>query len=128
MCQNSGVCVAHKNGTCSCECPTCQIGSLCERIDPCCNISCENGGKQQIIKDICRCSCRDGFIGMDCSWPANPCDPQWHDYGGACANGATCIHMLDSYVVLKTNKVYRGGFSCVCNKGYTGDLCESALI
>lgn len=111
-----------------CNCTRGWIGPDCNVLDPCTNLTCENGGKCKSIiypnnststlygnrtnntyNATAFCSCSKGWKGDQCSIDINECLKNDTCHGhGICNNSV-------------------GGFSCDCLNGYTGLKCDTNI-
>ena len=67
-----------------------------------CGLNCQNGGTQG--RDCTVCDCPNGFTGSNCQSDIDECECS------PCVNGQ-CSNLF-------------GSFECLCNSGFTGDLCD----
>ncbi|XP_025830978.1 protein jagged-1b [Agrilus planipennis] len=102
-----------KHGYCNgsswqCICDTNWGGILCDQDLNYCGTHepCLNGGTcENTAPDAYRCTCPEGFSGINCEVVDNPCAP------APCHHGGTCIEA-------------GGSFSCQCVSGWTGPTCD----
>lgn len=77
--------------------------NYCGTHEPCHNSgTCENTAPDQY-----RCSCAEGFSGVNCEVVENPCAPAPCQHGGRCRRTPT-------------------GFFCECTAGWAGDTCDNS--
>jgi hypothetical protein len=109
-CLNGGVCSDMGDGTPVCACVEGYTGELCEEppvMNPCEDVTCENGGLCKVQDGVGLCVCPPGFEGLNCEIPTSGCEPN------PCLNGGVCTDGPE-------------GALCACVDGYTGDACEFA--
>ncbi|KAJ0051028.1 hypothetical protein NL108_012277 [Boleophthalmus pectinirostris] len=106
-CENGATCVDGV-GNYTCLCPPNYTGLLCEEEED----VCAPGRNPCLHQSTCisapsgpRCVCAPGWVGPDCGSDYDEC------LNHRCQNGAQCVDKLD-------------GYSCLCPKGFSGDLCE----
>ncbi|GAB6021104.1 Jag1p [Chamberlinius hualienensis] len=94
-------CICHTNwGGILCD----QDLNYCGTQEPCLNSgTCEN-----TAPDEYKCSCPEGFSGVNCEIVDNPCAIS------PCLNHGTCSEMSN-------------GFRCNCSPGWTGDKCQTNI-
>ncbi|KAL8625727.1 hypothetical protein ACOMHN_044002 [Nucella lapillus] len=117
VCRNGGQCV---NSTCCCRPGF--IGSLCHiEMLECASSPCRNGGRCQDLIGDYFCECRPGLNGKNCeagqavaevTTTLAPTDPCFHV---DCLNNGTCVYGKIS------------GFVCLCEDGFTGNLCQESV-
>lgn len=78
--------------------------SSCDN-DPCEDVICFNNGTPQQDGNGCRCLCKDGFDGNDCSIE-DKCESMNVD----CSDQGVCVNGI-----------------CDCNAGYEGDSCQTEI-
>ncbi|MEQ2237633.1 hypothetical protein ILYODFUR_025103 [Ilyodon furcidens] len=79
--------------------------NYCTNHRPCQNqASCTNTGEGSYT-----CTCRPGFLGLNCEIETNECD------SNPCRNGGSCKDLLN-------------GFSCACPQGFYGKNCEISAM
>ncbi|XP_049960051.1 protein jagged-1b [Schistocerca serialis cubense] len=102
-----------KHGYCNgsswqCICDTNWGGILCDQdLNTCGTLDpCQNGGTcENTAPDQYRCTCPEGFSGLNCEVVDNPCATE------PCANGGTCQESASGQV------------NCTCAPGWTGPTC-----
>ena len=115
-CSGNGSCIPSSatDAVCHCNEGFHDLGLTCVENDPCENITCDNSWEE------CRngsCELKDGM----CSIPADcPTDKP------ACENN-TCVNLCDNLNCGANGQCTSDSTEaiCVCNDGYSGDLCNS---
>ena len=69
---------------------------------------CKNDAACILVHDLPKCQCKKGFKGDNCEFMEDPCMVPRCNFGQCVANGGI-------------------NFKCICDPGYTGSLCSTAL-
>ncbi|GMT31391.1 hypothetical protein PFISCL1PPCAC_22688, partial [Pristionchus fissidentatus] len=110
ICEAGSTCF-NRNGSFECVCPEGRSGLRCEYDSSKCTSDreCLNGGRCSLDG---YCSCPPEFDGPNCEEKyRNPC------LDNACGGNRICV----------SNRSEIRGFSCVCQSGFGGRLCETPL-
>ncbi|XP_076312716.1 protein serrate isoform X4 [Tachypleus tridentatus] len=135
-CLNGGECV-DLVAAFSCICPVGYKGARCEIDDDFCNPNpCENGASCFNMHRDYYCHCSAEYHGKNCSQPRPKCtSPPCEAYDGCMVpistNTSTGKQRLSGSNVCgdhgKCISEPLGGFTCVCDPGYTGRYCHENI-
>ena len=145
-CENDGTCIDAVAGF-ACACVSGYTGVSCQvNIDECASTPCENGSTCTDLVNEYSCLCASGYTGNECEVDIDECASQpcglgtCNDGTGSftctcgprntgvfcetaitgndcasqpCQSGGTCLNLFE-------------GVLCLCQQGFTGELCETA--
>ncbi|XP_076442804.1 uncharacterized protein LOC143281480 [Babylonia areolata] len=95
----------------TCQCPPSTTGRLCDQwLNPCLSSPCQNSATCVSREPLPMpgCKCMAGFDGRFCETNIDDCREK------PCHNGGTCVDEIN-------------GFHCLCEAGFTGPSCSTAL-
>ncbi|XP_054720792.1 protein jagged-1-like [Uloborus diversus] len=134
-CLNGGECV-DLVADYRCICSVGYKGYRCEIDDDLCHPNpCQNGASCFNLQIDYTCVCPQGFQGKNCSTPRVPCrSPPCETNSDKCAtmspNSSAGLRHVSSSLCGDHGKCvsdHLGGFTCVCDVGYTGRYCHENI-